>query len=148
MEVQRLKADPRIKADANLVALQYGPLLYNVETADQHSLDQPLSNEPLKAEWRPDLLGGVMVITGKWQDGTPMLAIPNYARMNRAEHDHSAAAGDPSVNYAPGATGGSNNTAPQAGAGFQGATTPANSSLRRIRAPRKVDSKVWMQSAT
>ena len=36
-----------------------------------------------KAEWRPDLLGGVMVITGKWQDGSPMLAIPNYARMNR-----------------------------------------------------------------
>lgn len=148
MEVQRLKADPRIKADANLVALQYGPLLYNVETADQHSLDQPLSNEPLKAEWRPDLLGGVMVITGKWQDGTPMLAIPNYARMNRADHDHSAAAGDPSVNYAPGATGGSNNGAAQAGAGFQGATTPANSSLRRTRGPRKVDSKVWMQSAT
>jgi hypothetical protein len=24
-----------------------------------------------------------MVITGKWEDGTPLLAIPNYARMNR-----------------------------------------------------------------
>jgi hypothetical protein len=24
-----------------------------------------------------------MVITGKWADGSPMLAIPNYARMNR-----------------------------------------------------------------
>ncbi len=114
MEVQRLKADPRIKADTSLVALQYGPLVYNVETADQHSLDQPLSNDPLQAEWRPDLLGGVMVITGKWQDGTPMLAIPNYARMNRVEHDHPAVAGDSSVNYAPGATSGSNN-AGQAG---------------------------------
>jgi DUF1680 family protein len=148
MEVQRLKADPRIKADENLVALQYGPLLYNVETADQHSLDQPLSNEPLKVEWRPDLLGGVMVITGKWQDGTPMLAIPNYARMNRVDHDHSAVAGDSSVNYAPGATGGSNNNAAAAAGTFQGSNTPANSSLRRIRGPRKVDSKVWMQSAT
>ncbi len=146
MEVQRLKADPRIKADGNLVALQYGPLVYNVETADQHSLDQPLSKEPLKAEWRPDLLGGVMVITGKWQDGTSMLAIPNYARMNRVEHDQSAAAGDTSVNYAPGATGGNNSTA-KAGT-FQGSTTPANAPLRRTRAPRKVDSKVWMQSAT
>ena len=147
MEVQRLKADPRIKADVNLVALQYGPLVYNVETADQHNLDQALSNEPLKAEWRPDLLGGVMVITGKWQDGTPMLAIPNYARMNRVEHDHNAIAGDSSVNYAPGATSGANNTA-KAGSAFQGSTTPANSAPRRFRGPRKIDSKVWMQSAT
>jgi len=83
MEVQRIKADPRIKADESLIALQYGPLLYNVETSDQNGLDVPLSNEPLKAEWRPDLLGGVMVITGKWHDGTPMLAVPNFARMNR-----------------------------------------------------------------
>jgi uncharacterized protein len=149
MEVQRLKADPRIKADTDLVALQYGPLVYNVETADQHSVDQALSNEPLKAEWRPDLLGGVMVITGKWQDGTPMVAIPNYARMNRVEHDHSAVAGDSSVNYAPGATNATNNNnTAQAGAGFQGSTTPANSSPRRGRGPRKIDSKVWMQSAT
>jgi hypothetical protein len=147
MEVQRLKADPRIKADVNSVALQYGPLLYNVETADQHNLDQPLSNEPLKAEWRPDMLGGVIVITGKWQDGTPMLAIPNYARMNRVEHDHTAAAGDASVNYAPGATGGNNNAAAAVGA-FQGSNVPANSSPRRARGPRKIDSKVWMQAAT
>jgi hypothetical protein len=76
-----------------------------------------------------------------------MLAIPNYARMNRVDHDHSAVAGDSSVNYAPGATGGSNNNAAAAGT-FQGSNTPANSSLRRIRGPRKVDSKVWMQSAT
>lgn len=146
MEVQRIKADPRIKADVNLVALQYGPLLYNVETADQHSLDQPLSNDPLKAEWRPDLLGGVMVITGKWQDGTPMLAIPNYARMNRVDHDHPAVTGDSSVNYAPGATSGANNTA-KAGT-FQGSTTPPSPTVRRGRYPRKIDSKVWMQSAT
>jgi hypothetical protein len=24
-----------------------------------------------------------MVITGEWQDGSPMMAIPNFARMNR-----------------------------------------------------------------
>jgi len=30
-----------------------------------------------------DLLGGVMVIKGKFADGSPMIAIPNYARMNR-----------------------------------------------------------------
>jgi hypothetical protein len=29
------------------------------------------------------LLGGVMTIKGKWNDGSPLLAIPNYARENR-----------------------------------------------------------------
>jgi hypothetical protein len=42
-----------------------------------------LSATPLKAEWKGDLLGGVVTLNGKWQDGTPMQAIPNYARMNR-----------------------------------------------------------------
>ena len=35
------------------------------------------------AEWRPNLLKGVNVITGTFADGAPMLAIPNYARYNR-----------------------------------------------------------------
>jgi hypothetical protein len=65
------------------VALQYGPLVYNVETADNKNIDRRPGDAPLKAEWRPDLLGGVMVITGEWQDGSPMIAIPNFARMNR-----------------------------------------------------------------
>jgi uncharacterized protein len=84
MEPQRVFADSRIKADAELVALKYGPLIYNVETADNKNIDRKLGDSPLKAEWRPDLLGGVMVITGEWQDGSPLLAIPNFARMNRA----------------------------------------------------------------
>jgi uncharacterized protein len=54
-----------------------------VERADNENIDRKLSEAPLRAEWRPDLLGGVMVIDGKWRDGSPMLAIPNYARMNR-----------------------------------------------------------------
>ncbi|MGA8672333.1 MAG: beta-L-arabinofuranosidase domain-containing protein [Terracidiphilus sp.] len=83
MEPQRVLADDRIKADADLVALQYGPLVYNVETADNKNIDRWPGDAPLKAEWRPDLLGGVMVITGQWQDGSPMIAIPNFARMNR-----------------------------------------------------------------
>jgi len=84
MEPQHVTADSRVKADAEMVSLKYGPLVYNVETMDNGKIDGKLSDAPLKAEWRPDLLGGIMVITGKWQDGSPMLAVPNFARMNRA----------------------------------------------------------------
>jgi hypothetical protein len=88
MEPQRVVADGRIKADVDLVALKYGPLIYNVETADNQKIDRKLSDAPLRTEWRPDLLSGVMVITGKWQDGSPMLAIPNFARVNRVGPPH------------------------------------------------------------
>ncbi|HWR14363.1 MAG TPA: beta-L-arabinofuranosidase domain-containing protein [Terriglobales bacterium] len=83
MGPQRVTADPRIAADAGLVALKYGPLVYNLERADNRNIDQKLGDAPLRTEWRSDLLGGVMVIRGEWADGSEMLAIPNYARMNR-----------------------------------------------------------------
>jgi DUF1680 family protein len=151
MEVQRLKADPRIHADQNLIALQYGPLIYSVETADQQNLDLALSSEPLKAEWRPDLLGGVMTISGKWEDGSPMLAIPNYARMNRTPHDRpEVGGGEDNVNYAPGATTSANSSKSAATANaFLGSSVPGTAPApapRRNRGPRKIDSKVWMRA--
>jgi hypothetical protein len=85
MEVQRVVADPNIAADKGLVALRYGPLLYNVERADNPDLNAVIGNGPLKAVWRPDLLRGVMAIQGTWADGAPLLAIPNYARNNRLD---------------------------------------------------------------
>ncbi|ESQ88397.1 beta-L-arabinofuranosidase domain-containing protein [Asticcacaulis benevestitus] len=101
MEPQRIYADEKIEADRGLVALGYGPLVYNVELADQKSITQALSNARIKAEWRPDLLGGVVALTGKWADGSAMLAIPNYARMNRIGGAASEmGAGD--IDYAPG----------------------------------------------
>jgi hypothetical protein len=58
-------------------------LIYNFESEDQN-LDSALgSNAALFTEWRSDLLGGVMVIKGQFLDGKPLLAIPNYARLNR-----------------------------------------------------------------
>ncbi len=83
MEPQRVVANSLIKADAGAVALKYGPLIYNVERADNGNIDQKLGDGPLRTEWRKDLLGGVVVITGRWEDGSPLLAIPNFARMNR-----------------------------------------------------------------
>jgi len=83
MEIQVVKADEHIAAERGFVALRYGPLIYSVETADQPKLDRAPDLKSLATEWRGDLLGGVMVIKGKWSDGSPLLAIPNYARQNR-----------------------------------------------------------------
>ncbi len=93
MTVQRVYPDDRIIArnrggeidhpDQGKVALKYGPLIYNIEKVDQ-DISKPISKTaPLTAEWRPDLLGGVMAIKGKFADGSDLLAIPNYARTNR-----------------------------------------------------------------
>ncbi len=100
---QRIRADERVIADRSSVALKYGPLIYNVETADQQRIDQAISMEPLQACWRPDLLGGVVAVTGTWEDGSPMLSIPNYARMNRVPSPEMYP-GQADLDYAPGAT--------------------------------------------
>jgi DUF1680 family protein len=83
MKVQRVKAIRQIAAADGRVALRYGPLIYNIESADQEvdSVLDPAS--ALSAEWKADLLGGVMVIKGTFKGGAAMTAIPNYARLNR-----------------------------------------------------------------
>lgn len=131
LEPQRVTADSRIIADQGRVALRYGPLLYNVEWADQSDIDQPLSAATLRAEWRSDLLGGVMALTGTWEDGRKMLAIPNYARMNRAGTlAPRGEAGDPSIDYAPGAT----------------TSAPPSGGSRRRSASRGSQSEVWIKA--
>lgn len=82
--VQRVKCIDEVEANRGRVALKYGPLVYNIESVDQ-DVDSVLpADAELTTEWRPDLLGGVLAITGQFEDGEPMLAIPNYARQNRA----------------------------------------------------------------
>jgi DUF1680 family protein len=84
MQVQRVKASDKVAADLGRVALRYGPLVYNAETADQSDIEKPLDRQgALTTEWRGGLLDGVMVVKGKFVDGSPMTAIPNYARNNR-----------------------------------------------------------------
>lgn len=82
MEIQTVTADDRIEADRGKVALRYGPLIYNVESSDGQDISKTIATSPLTLEWRPDYLKGVMTIKGKWADGSPLLAIPNYARLN------------------------------------------------------------------
>jgi DUF1680 family protein len=85
MEIQKITADEKIEADKGRIALRYGPLIYNVEQADQQDITKPISSSPLSLEWRGDFLKGVMTIKGTWADGTPLLAIPNYTRLNRIQ---------------------------------------------------------------
>jgi DUF1680 family protein len=83
VKVQRLTASDQIAATQNKVALRYGPLIYNAEAVDQDITKKLAADRPLSAEWREDLLGGVMAIRGVYEDGSAFLAIPNYARLNR-----------------------------------------------------------------
>jgi len=85
MEIQQITADERIEENRGKVALRYGPIIYNVERVDQQDINQSLGSGPLALEWRANLLEGVMTITGSWADGTPLLAIPYYARNNRED---------------------------------------------------------------
>jgi uncharacterized protein len=83
MTIQKVTADSKITADSGRVALRYGPLMYNVETADQPDIAQRIGSGPLTLQWAANFLDGVMTINGSWADGSHLLAIPNYTRMNR-----------------------------------------------------------------
>jgi len=68
MSVERMHADPRVRADYGKVAVQRGPLVYCLEQvdngADLYSVGLPVHAE-LKTVNRPDLLGGVVAISGR-----------------------------------------------------------------------------------
>ncbi|SFO41460.1 hypothetical protein SAMN05428984_4049 [Sphingomonas sp. OK281] len=140
MTVQRVKGDPRIEATRGKVALRYGPLVYNVERTDQARIDIPLATTALTPHWEDDLLGGVTVIRGTWADGSPMTAIPNFARMNRTgDPIREFPSGEETVQYAPGATLGASDAA---GANTKDSPPPP---VQRGRSPRSV---VWITDVT
>jgi uncharacterized protein len=114
MAVQRVKSDEKIQTNKGLTALRYGPLIYNLERADQPNLTNSISSQPLTSEWRSDWLQGVRIIQGTWTDGTPLVAIPHYARNNRLSEEGQARGpgSDSGVNYAPGSSTTTTNAAP------------------------------------
>ena len=102
-----VEANPLVRMDAGKVAIQYGPLIYCIEEADNGSqvFDLFLSREcSLITHFEEDLLGGVVVVEGegyvhdltKWQhklyskassntsfERKKFRAIPYYAWANR-----------------------------------------------------------------
>ncbi len=83
LEVQTVTSDEKVIANEDEIALRYGPLIYCVEKEDQ-DISKTISTENITPEWKGDLLGGLMVLKGKWSDNSPMMAIPYYARNNRS----------------------------------------------------------------
>lgn len=83
LPIQRVKCDSRVKANIGRVAIKRGPIIYNFESVDQNleKILKPDTN--LTQEFRKDLLDGIVVVKGVWDDGTALLGIPNYARLNR-----------------------------------------------------------------
>jgi hypothetical protein len=101
MPVRRVVSDDRVAANKGRVALERGPIVYAVESIDNagdvFNLVLP-DDAVLSAKPRPDLLGGVTVITGRalglypGQDGRTVvtreqdfLAVPYSVWSNRGE---------------------------------------------------------------
>jgi hypothetical protein len=125
LAAQRVRGSEKIAATKGRVALQYGPLIYNIEKVDQDIAQALAPGSALATEWKPELLGGVMTIKGTFADGSRLMAVPNFVRYNR----------NPPVVAPPAAPA----AAVQAGAG-QAATPPPP------RPPRPpATSIVWMK---
>jgi len=102
MPIERVYADPQVKADAGRVALQRGPIVYCLEGVDNkarvRNLCLPKEGGPLVLERNANVLNGIVVIKGKAlavsrKPGAPkelataesdFLAVPYYAWDNRA----------------------------------------------------------------
>lgn len=87
LPVERLAAHPEVAADQGRVALQRGPLVYGVEGIDNPGgVEFALAAEPeLAAEFRPGLLGGVVVVTGRTTENGRFQAVPFYTLANRGK---------------------------------------------------------------
>ena len=91
MSIRRVIANKKIKADENLIALEYGPIVYCVEGIDNNNQLDNLTlpdDVTLKVEKRNELLRGVNVISGDIPADNGLAkrkitAIPYYAWSNR-----------------------------------------------------------------
>ncbi|MEN6575076.1 MAG: beta-L-arabinofuranosidase domain-containing protein [Phycisphaerales bacterium] len=99
MPIRRILSHPEVKTNAGKVALQRGPIVFCLEGPDNDGEVLSLvirDDAKLKAQYKPDLLNGVVVLTGKAQTAkcTPdgqvattgskaFTAIPYYAWAHR-----------------------------------------------------------------
>ena len=85
IESRRVVADERAELLRGRVAVMRGPVVYCLEQIDNPSVRVTAAllapTAPLRAEWRPDLLGGVMTIVAGGSGG--LTFVPYYAWQNR-----------------------------------------------------------------
>jgi len=89
MKVRMIEANPFVKADSGRSSLQYGPLVYCIESVDNSQPVQSMSVRPeglFTVQYEPHFLGGVNVI--RWATSangkkSEALAIPYYSWNNR-----------------------------------------------------------------
>jgi hypothetical protein len=96
MPTERVLANDAVADDRNAAAIQRGPIVYSIESVDNGpslaGLRLPLGAR-LEHHFRPDLLGGVEVITGTATQvaasgttrATTLTAVPYYAWANRGK---------------------------------------------------------------
>ncbi len=101
MDIHRVVAHEKIVEDRGKVALQRGPLVYCAEWVDNNGAATTLvvpDNAPLTAEFKPEMLNGVMILKGESTvvkvneaeqsvstQKQPFVAIPYYAWAHRGE---------------------------------------------------------------
>lgn len=86
MPIRRVVADAAGKENLGRVTFERGPLVYCAEGIDNGGrvLDLEVAGDSsFAAEFRPDLLNGVVVLKGKAADGRTITLIPYYAWSNR-----------------------------------------------------------------
>ncbi|MGG4144059.1 beta-L-arabinofuranosidase domain-containing protein [Paenibacillus algorifonticola] len=90
MAIKRLYAHPLVRANAGKVALQRGPVVYCLEEADNGAALSHIAlpeQAALAAHFKPDLLGGIVVIEGQAVRGEqPGSSQRLYESRKRGEH--------------------------------------------------------------
>ena len=84
LDIRVVAADPRVKADVGKRAIQRGPIVYCMEQVDNDNYDQATITENMtfSSKFDPNLLGGVVSITG--EDSLQRITlVPYYAWDNR-----------------------------------------------------------------
>ncbi len=105
MQIRRVLANEQVLDDRGKVALEYGPIVYCAEWPDNHGKVSNLilpDDIKLQTEFQPDLLNGIMTLTGtvpafySVENGTALItktqafnAIPYYAWAHRGKGEMS-----------------------------------------------------------
>jgi DUF1680 family protein len=86
MDIQLRRAHPKVKGHKDKAAITAGPLVYCLESVDNHEVDifnVQIDPTSLVVHFDPDLFGGTSVITARSLDSTPLIFIPYYLWGNR-----------------------------------------------------------------